>query len=163
VKLSEFNAATPERARHLLLACCSAPGWVDAVVAGRPYRSRRQLQDAAEAGLTEADAMDGLAGHPRIGESRARLDGRSRSEQGGVLGARAEVLAALAEGNTAYERRFGHVYLVCASGRTADELLTVLRSRLANSAETERAVVRTELAAINRLRLDQLVEAEVAT
>jgi 2-oxo-4-hydroxy-4-carboxy-5-ureidoimidazoline decarboxylase len=74
-----------------------------------------------------------------------------------VAGADADVLAGLAEGNRVYEQRFGHVYLVCASGRSAEELLAVLRGRLDNDPVTERAVVRAELAAINRLRLDQLL------
>jgi 2-oxo-4-hydroxy-4-carboxy-5-ureidoimidazoline decarboxylase len=163
VKLAEFNRLPPQEARQVLLTCCAAPRWADAVTADRPYRTLERLQRAADEELTEADAMVGLAGHPRIGEARTRLDGRSASEQGGVLGASADVLAALALGNEAYEQRFGHVYLVCASGRSAEELLAVLRSRLDHTAETERATVRAELAAINRLRLEQLLEAEVVT
>jgi 2-oxo-4-hydroxy-4-carboxy-5-ureidoimidazoline decarboxylase len=163
VKLDEFNTMDRQKARELLLHCCAAPRWAETVLAGRPYRSREQLQESAETLLTEADAMDGLAGHPRIGERDDRLDDRSRSEQGGVLGAPADVLAALARENAAYERRFGHVYLVCASGRGAEELLGVLRSRLENSARDERGVVRAEVAAINRLRLDRLLTAEVVT
>lgn len=157
--LDEFNTMDQAKARELLLSCCAAPRWAEAVLAGRPYRSLEQLQERAEALLTEADAMAGLTGHPRIGELDDRLDDRSRSEQGGVRGAPAGVLAALARENAAYERRFGHVYLVCASGRGAEELLGVLRSRLDNSARAERGVVRSELAAINRLRLDRLLTA----
>jgi 2-oxo-4-hydroxy-4-carboxy-5-ureidoimidazoline decarboxylase len=75
-----------------------------------------------------------------------------------VAGASPEVLAALAEGNRAYEERFGHVYLVCASGRSAEDLLSTLRSRLGNDPGEERAVALAELAAINRLRLGRLLD-----
>ena len=98
-------------------------------------------------------------GIPRIGE-RAEGDGGawSRREQSGVSGAEASTLQALADGNRAYEAKFGQVYLVCASGRSAEELLAVLQQRLRNDPETERAVVRRELGLINRIRLGRLVE-----
>jgi 2-oxo-4-hydroxy-4-carboxy-5-ureidoimidazoline decarboxylase len=75
-----------------------------------------------------------------------------------VLGAETEVLAAIAEGNADYERRFGHVYLVCASGRSAPELLDILRSRLGNDPDTEDRVTRTELVKINRIRLGRMLD-----
>jgi 2-oxo-4-hydroxy-4-carboxy-5-ureidoimidazoline decarboxylase len=78
-------------------------------------------------------------------------------EQSGMAGASDEVRAAMAAGNAEYERRFGHVYLVCAAGRSADELLAVLTERLDDSPEEEAARTRAELAAINRLRLTGLV------
>jgi 2-oxo-4-hydroxy-4-carboxy-5-ureidoimidazoline decarboxylase len=158
VKLAVFNQLSPAEARRQLLTCCSAPRWAQAVAEGRPYRSAAALQAAAEAALTDADLDDGMAGHPRIGE-RSR-DARSRREQSRVADADAAVLDALAEGNRRYEQRFGHVYLVCASGRDADELLEVLHSRLDNDEATERTVARRELAAINRLRLGQLLSCE---
>jgi 2-oxo-4-hydroxy-4-carboxy-5-ureidoimidazoline decarboxylase len=122
------------------------------VVAGRPYPSADALHGRASAELTDADVTDGLAGHPRIGEPTG--DGSSAREQRRVGDANPEARAALADGNAAYERRFGHVYLVCASGRSAEELLAVLHRRLGNDPATERGEVRAELAAINRLRLD---------
>lgn len=109
--------------------------------------------------MTEA-----LAAHPRIGDrpDAAGRDARwSRTEQTGTAGAGEEVRRALAEGNLAYERRFGHVFLIRATGRSAREMLAELRVRLRNDAGTERAVVRAELAAIVDLRLVKLV-AELA-
>jgi 2-oxo-4-hydroxy-4-carboxy-5-ureidoimidazoline decarboxylase len=153
--VDSFNALPEDDARRALLACCAAPRWAEEVTAGRPYRSIEALHAAAEAALTDADVADGLAGHPRIGERTA--DRGSQREQRGVSGASTEVLAALAEGNREYERRFGHVYLVCATGRGAEELLGVLRERLGNDPDTERAVMRGELVAINRLRLDRML------
>lgn len=155
MSVDSFNALPEDDARRALLACCAAPRWAEEVTAGRPYRSIEALHAAAEAALTDADVADGLAGHPRIGERTA--DRGSQREQRGVSGASTEVLAALAEGNREYERRFGHVYLVCATGRGAEELLGVLRERLGNDPDTERAVMRGELVAINRLRLDRML------
>ena len=144
--------------RDRLTAVCSSPRWVDLVAAARPYGSADALQSAAAdalAALSESDVDDALAGHPRIGE---RGGASSQREQSDVRGE--ETLAALAAGNRTYEERFGHVYLVAASGRTGEELLDVLRSRLLNDRDTERRVVRAELGTINRLRLDRLLEEE---
>ena len=143
--------------RARLLEVCSSPRWADLVAAARPFSAAEEVYaagDRALAALSEADLDLALAGHPRIGE-RAH-SAASRREQSGVSGD--ETLAALAEGNREYEARFGHVYLVCASGRSGEELLAVLRSRLRNDAATERRVVREELGKINRLRLQRLVE-----
>jgi len=107
--------------------------------------------------LAPADLEQALAGHPRIGQ-RHGTDDRSRREQAGVHAADPATIQALAEGNQAYERRFGHIYLVCATGRSAGELLALLRERLGNDPGAEWAVVRSELAKINRIRLAQLVE-----
>jgi 2-oxo-4-hydroxy-4-carboxy-5-ureidoimidazoline decarboxylase len=109
--------------------------------------------------LAPADLEQALAGHPRIGE-RHGADDRSRREQAGVHGADPATIQALADGNQAYERRFGHIYLVCATGRSAGELLALLRERLGNDPGTEWGMVRRELANINRIRLARLLEAE---
>lgn len=142
-----------------LRRCCAADAWVGAVHAGQPYPSDEALfktSDSATAELDEAGLAQALAGHPRIGE-RAE-SAWSRQEQSGVADADARLRAELAEANAEYERRFGHVYLVCASGRSAAELLAVCRARLGNDPDTERGVVLDELAKINRLRLAKLLE-----
>ena len=164
--LAAFNALGDEEAERALRACCSSPRWAKAVAARRPFASVDDLHAAADAeleALTDDDIDDALAGHPRIGERPPGPDGAwSRREQSGVDGAQADTLLAMAEGNRLYENTFGHVYLVCATGRSADELLAVLRSRLGNDPQTERRVVREELAKINRIRLARMVGAEVA-
>jgi OHCU decarboxylase len=144
------------RLRGELQDICASGRWVDAVAGAAPYGSLDALLAAADdalAALDEADVDDALAGHPRIGERSEHAS--SRREQAGVGD---DVRAALAEGNRDYERRFGHVYLVCASGRSGAELLGLLRQRLGNDPARERAVVREELRKINRLRLQRLVE-----
>ena len=142
--------------------CCSSARWAAEVASGRPYASADQLlarSDQAVARLAPADLEQALAGHPRIGEGRG-ADDRSRREQAGVLGADPVTIQALADGNEAYERRFGHIYLVCATGRSAGQLLALLQERLGNDPAAEWGVVRGELAKINRIRLARLLEAE---
>jgi 2-oxo-4-hydroxy-4-carboxy-5-ureidoimidazoline decarboxylase len=156
VNIAQFDGLPAGEAERELLAVCRAPRWARAVASGRPYGTAEALQAAARDALTDADLDEAMAGHPRIGDRTA--GGQSRREQGAVATAEADVLTALAEGNREYEERFGHVYLVCASGRSAEDLLATLRSRLGNDPATERAVALRELAAINRLRLTRLVE-----
>ena len=156
-----MNALPAGLARQQLLVCCSSARWAAEVASGRPYASADQIlarSDQAVAGLAPADLEQALAGHPRIGERRG-ADDRSRREQAGVLGADPATIQALADGNEAYERRFGHIYLVCATGRSAGELLALLQERLGNDPGTEWGVVRRELAKINQIRLARLLEA----
>jgi 2-oxo-4-hydroxy-4-carboxy-5-ureidoimidazoline decarboxylase len=165
--VAAFDAAPGDELRGRLRSCCAAEAWVEKMVVGRPYRSEAALYAASDHATAALDA-DGLAqalgGHPRIGDAAPAHggDGRSaawsRGEQAGVATAGADVLGELAAANASYEHRFGHVYLVCASGRSAAELLAVCQARLDNDAETERGVVLGELAKINRLRLGKLLE-----
>ena len=111
--------------------------------------------DRVLAELPDAEIDAALDGHPRIG---AKVDNASSArEQAGVADADEDVRAELADRNREYEDRFGYVYLVCASGRSAEELLAILTDRLHNDPETERRVMRNELAKINRLRLQRLL------
>ena len=159
VSLETFNALPAETASKHLLACCSSERWVHNVTSGRPYASVGEAlarSDESVAGLDQGDLGQALAGHPRIGAgSTAGWSGR---EQAGVQGADRATMQALAEGNQAYERRFGHVYLVCATGRSAGELLALLQERLGHDSGTEWGIVRRELGKINRIRLRQLLE-----
>jgi 2-oxo-4-hydroxy-4-carboxy-5-ureidoimidazoline decarboxylase len=144
-----------------LTACCSSQQWVDQILSQRPYADTDALlaaSDAAVAALDDAGLADALAGHPRIGERPAGAGGEwSRQEQSGVAAASAAVLEQIATANAEYERRFGHVYLVCATGKSADELLALCCSRLANDPVPEERVVRAELAKITRIRLGKLL------
>ncbi|MGW2154293.1 2-oxo-4-hydroxy-4-carboxy-5-ureidoimidazoline decarboxylase [Nonomuraea sp. NPDC001699] len=168
--LARFNRRPCEEAEAELLACCASRAFAAAVAARRPYAGRERLAEAAETAVRELkwpDVLEALAAHPRIGE-RPSGDGResrwSREEQAGAhedtSEEAAELRAALAAGNRAYEERFGHVYLVCATGLSGAELLARLRARLGNDEEGERGVVRDELAKITRLRLGKLMEGE---
>jgi len=152
--LARFNAASAEEAERELGGCCASPAWTRAVAGGRPYSGAVELLAAADgvfAALTWTDITQALAAHPRIGE---RTEGASAREQAGVAD---RERAALETANREYEQRFGHVFLIRASGRTGEEMLAALDARLGNDEETERSVVRDELRAITRLRLERLV------
>ncbi|WP_029111190.1 2-oxo-4-hydroxy-4-carboxy-5-ureidoimidazoline decarboxylase [Mycobacterium sp. URHD0025] len=156
--LAEFNRLSERQRMHMLFEVCSSPIWARRVLAGGPFRDTEAVLDRADRVLaelpdTEIDAA--LDGHPRIG---GRVDNASSArEQAGMTTAGDDVRAELAAKNHAYEDRFGYVYLVCASGRSAGELLDILTERLDNDPETERRVMRNELAKINRLRLQRLL------
>nr|WP_271211571.1 2-oxo-4-hydroxy-4-carboxy-5-ureidoimidazoline decarboxylase [Rhodococcus wratislaviensis]GLK37682.1 2-oxo-4-hydroxy-4-carboxy-5-ureidoimidazoline decarboxylase [Rhodococcus wratislaviensis] len=156
--LIAFNALSDARAVDLLVQCCSSTVWAQRMAAGRPFPSADAVYTAAEnvlGDLTESEIDAALAGHPRIGD---RADNPSSArEQSAVAAADDDIRARLRAGNEEYEQKFGHVYLVCASGRPAHELLDVLRDRLGNDSVTERKILRTELAAINRIRLERLL------
>jgi 2-oxo-4-hydroxy-4-carboxy-5-ureidoimidazoline decarboxylase len=169
IGLMTFNTWTAAQAREGLLACCRAGRWAEQVAAGRPYPSLAALTAAAASALSSDDVTQALAGHPRIGSiastgaPAAGPSSWSRSEQSGVAEAADQVRAELAAGNQAYEDRFGHIYLVCAAGKSAPELLAILNSRLGNDPDTERDVVREELVKINDLRLARLIGSEGAS
>jgi len=152
-----INGLTGEAARTALTRCCASTQWVQRMLAGRPYAGDPQLFQAAERewwALDRADWLETFAAHPRIGERAS--DAWSRAEQSGVTRAGADLRLALREENGAYERRFGHVFLVCATGRGATELLADLKARLAHDPDTELRVVAGEQAKITRLRLEKL-------
>ncbi|WP_317494482.1 2-oxo-4-hydroxy-4-carboxy-5-ureidoimidazoline decarboxylase [Haloechinothrix sp. LS1_15] len=158
-----FNDAPSEELSPVLHACCDVPSWVRAVLDGRPYRSREELlqrADQAARRLTESEVDRALAAHPRIGERASGEDTESawsRSEQSGVE--RDEDTARkLTEANRAYEQRFGHVFLICATGLGSGEVLSALESRLDNDQETERGVVADELRKIALLRLERVLD-----
>ena len=161
--LERLNGLPDGAAREELLTCCSSARWAAEVASGRPFASADEIiarSDAAVAGLTQADLEQALAGHPRIGD-RPGAGAWSRQEQAGVATADQAIVCALADGNQAYERRFGHIYLVCATGRSGAELLALLRERLGNDSAAEWDVVRRELAKINQIRLRKLLEGAV--
>jgi 2-oxo-4-hydroxy-4-carboxy-5-ureidoimidazoline decarboxylase len=155
--LAQLNALPAADAAGLLLGCCAAPGWAARVAAGRPYRTMADLLAAADtawAARTPDDLAAAMAGHPRIGERG--VSGPSRQEQAGA-GADAEVQAALRAANEAYEARFGHVFMICATGRGAGDILAALQERMANDGDTELAVAAAEIGKINAIRLRRLV------
>ena len=162
-ELARFNGLPLAAARDQLLACCNSPVWADRMAAGRPYSSARDAvrqSSAIVAMLTVPDLEAALSGHPRIGERAAgpsQSSQWSRTEQSAAATADDETRRELAESNLEYERTFGHVYLVCASGRSAAELLTVLHTRLGNWPEREWQVVRGELQKINEIRLTKML------
>lgn len=141
----------------MLREVCASRAWAAAVAAGRPYAGLDDLlaaSDRAMAALTAADLDEAVAGHPPIGRP-APGDPVSAREQSGVRDTeRAELLRL----NLAYQEAHGHVFLICATGRTGEEMLAALEDRIGNDADTERGIVRTELGKINRVRLTRLAQ-----
>jgi 2-oxo-4-hydroxy-4-carboxy-5-ureidoimidazoline decarboxylase len=155
--IADFNAASTEAATRDVLACCDSAAFAKLITDGRPYPDADALDAAASAAfsaLTWGDIVEAMNAHPRIG---ARTGGISAAEQAGATAAGAAVRQALVTGNQAYEERFGHVFLICATGLSGEEMLDALRRRLRNSAGTEQAVVKEELLKITRLRLRKLL------
>ena len=164
-ELDDFNQAPVATLRPRLLSLTAVPAWADDLLAARPYddvASVLAVSDAVVARLAEAEIDAALAGHPRIGERAQGLDeesaARSAQEQAAMSRADTELQEAMTRGNADYEQRFGRIYLVAAAGRSADELLSLLRQRLGNDPVTELEVVREELARISRIRLRTLLE-----
>lgn len=155
--LAWLNALPGGEAVEVLLGCCAAPGWARRVAAGRPYASVADLlaaADAAWAAREPGDLSAAMAGHPRIGERR--LAGWSQQEQSGI-GPDVAAARALREANAAYEDRFGHVFLICATGRGPVEILAELHRRMHNDPGAERDTAAAEIGKINALRLRKLV------
>ncbi len=157
--LDRFNDMPAAEAQDRIYACLANQPWARRVAAGRPYRNVDHLLAAAESAWTDlgpGDWLEAFKAHPRIGEGGGHAPATSEREQGGVRQASATTLAALAAENRAYEARFGHVFLIAARGRSADEILHALRHRMGNDAYTEIEVAAAELRKITRLRLMEL-------
>ncbi|MBT3152203.1 2-oxo-4-hydroxy-4-carboxy-5-ureidoimidazoline decarboxylase [Streptomyces sp. CHD11] len=159
--LARFNALEEPAALAALHEVCAAPGWARRLLTARPCATTDALyaaSDAAMAELTTADLEKAMAGHPPIGRPGPG-DPASAREQSGMAGAPDALRAEMLELNLAYQERFGHVFLICATGRTGEQMRDAARERLGNTPEREREIVRAELGKINRIRLSRLVEA----
>lgn len=167
--LERLNALPREEAEARFLSCCGSPEWASRMTEERPFRDGEELQEAADRdwrALPEREWREAFAAHPRIGGSATQGNERSkewsREEQAGTKSASAETLENLADANRKYEQRFGHIFIVCASGKSAAEMLALLDSRLHNDARTELAIAAEEQRKIMLLRLARLLEAEGA-
>lgn len=166
--LDWFNALPVDAARAELARCCNAKRWAWRVAERRPFTTRSELIDAANdvwRSIGTAEWRDAIRHHPRIGsgpseERFASTRGWSAEEQAGVSNSDAEVRHRLAEGQRRYEQKFGHIFLVCASGKSAAELADALDVRLENDRGTETAVAAEELRRIMNLRLEKLLDGE---
>ncbi|MGW3209628.1 2-oxo-4-hydroxy-4-carboxy-5-ureidoimidazoline decarboxylase [Streptomyces sp. NPDC001135] len=158
--LARFNALEERAALAALHEACASTEWVRRLLAARPYATADALYaagDAAMAELSTADLEEAMAGHPPIGRPRPG-DPTSAREQRGMAGASEELKAELLELNLAYQEKFGHVFLICATGRTGEQMRDAVKERIGNTPEQEREIVRAELGKINRIRLARLVE-----
>ncbi len=167
--MSETSAIDdlPEgEAREALRRCCGSNRWVERMLAERPFREKERLFEAASrnwSDLGPADWNEAFSHHPRIGDpgslaaAAASTAAWAAGEQAGAASAGEDIKAALAQGNAEYEARFGRIYIVCATGKSGEELLSILRARLANDPKAELRVAVAEQEKITRLRLEKLL------
>jgi allantoicase len=158
--------SSPRELEQRLRTCCAAKRFVSAVSSERPFEDGARLfarTDALVGSFSEPDLFEAMAAHPRIGDRKqgATHEARmSRAEQARASAAPEEVKGALAEANRAYEEKFGFVFLIFATGKSAEEILAQARQRLQNTREAELRIAAGELAKIARLRVLKLVGGE---
>ena len=163
--VSWLNKLPGDTARQEFHKCCGAHWWCEQMTDARPFADAAEIQVAADRAF---DAMpnqawlEAFGAHPRIGDLdslRMRLAGNkqwSAGEQAGVEMADEETLQRLADGNQEYEQRFGYVFIVCATGKTAAEMLALLELRLRNDDARELSAASEEQRKITHLRLGKL-------
>jgi len=154
--LDRFNALPVDEAAARLLPCCGSRVWANRMAESRPFQSLADLHEKSDRiwwSLGGEDWREAFAAHPRIGEKGSRW---SEQEQAGARGADAETLAALVEANRVYESRFDHIFIVCATGKSATEMLCLLEARLGNDPEIEMRIATEEQRKITNLRLEKL-------
>jgi OHCU decarboxylase len=162
--LDGWNQADPAAARATMLACCGATRWAQAMVAARPLTNIAALSETANrlwSAMQEADWLEAFACHPRIGERKAQATGQSaawsRQEQASAVTASERILLELAEKNALYEQHFGFTYIVCATGKSAEEMLAILTRRLNSDRRTELREAAEQQRQIMQIRLGKWV------
>jgi 2-oxo-4-hydroxy-4-carboxy-5-ureidoimidazoline decarboxylase len=167
VTLEELNQLPQGQARTALERCCGASAWVEQMCAERPFRGRGELMGASERiwrSLGGPAWREAFAHHPRIGDVDSQSQrfastaGWAAEEQRSAALASESTLARLAAANRTYEERFGYIFIVCATGKSAEEMLALLEARLCNDPEVELKIAAEEQMKITRLRLEKLLE-----
>ena len=164
MNIEGFNALSATEMRERLIACCHCDAWADRVVAKVPFETAQSLAVACQTAwqtATEAEILEAFSGHPQIGDLEALKSKYAPSanvEQGQVSGAHDATLVRLRDRNREYLEKFGFIFIVCASGKTAEEMLTLLEARSDNARETELGNGAREQGAITELRLARLFE-----
>lgn len=166
MKLEQLNALSVEEATTAFMQCCVAERWVKKMVNGRPYLSSEDLFQRADlywGKMLEADLLQAFEGHPKIGDVHslkqkyASTKQLAAGEQSAVNAANDEVLQRLAAGNQAYDQRFGFIFIVCATGKSAAEMLALLEARLPNERDVELLNAAEEQRKITQIRLQKLL------
>lgn len=164
--INRLNELSADNAQAEFMKCCGSKRWAQAMTAARPFETIHDLLAHADSvwwSLDKEDCLEAFRAHPKIGEKKAdsaqskQASNWSAQEQSAVSHATAEVMSALAESNLKYEQRFGFIYIVCATGKSSEELLKILQSRLRNDPETELRNATEEQRKIIRLRLEKLL------
>jgi OHCU decarboxylase len=160
-----LNSLPDDQALNELKSCCGSNRWAAGVASSRPFATFAQLIDTAQQvwwQLEPADWLEAFRSHPKIGQKKAETSPSaqsqqwSRTEQSGMQQAPAETAAALALLNDAYQTRFGYIFIVCATGKSSEEMLAILRERIENEPDDELKIAAAEQAKITELRLNKL-------
>lgn len=164
--LSELNGISTESAQAAFSNCCTSQSWIDGMVAARPFDSLEQCHEMALSiwqGLGEKDFLQAFEGHPKIGdvtslrEKYAHTKKLASGEQSAVDSASEEIIQQLSAGNTAYEQKNGFIFIVCATGKSAAEMLALLNQRLPNDRNSELKNAAAEQAKITAIRINKLI------
>jgi OHCU decarboxylase len=165
--LAEFNALPSAQAESVLMDCCCSARWAASVASRRPYENVEAFHKAADAiwwNLERADWLEAFSHHPQIGDKPASGSESARQwaegEQTGARAATEEVKTRLARGNRAYFDKFGYIYIVCASGKSAAGMLAILEQRLQNDLASELSIAAEQQRLITRIRLEKLLAGE---
>ena len=165
--LAEFNALSSEQAESSLRNCCGCARWAATVAARRPYANAEALHKTADSvwwKLDRADWLEAFSHHPQIGDKAARGSDSARQwaegEQTGAHLASDDVKTRLARANGAYLEKFGYIYIICATGKTAEGMLAILNQRLQNDHASELSIAAEQQRLITRIRLDKLLAGE---
>ena len=165
--LARLNALPHAEAESSFLDCCGSSEWARRMAESRPFTMLEDLYRNADDiwfALSPADWLEAFAAHPKIGSKKpvpvqkARAVAWSSGEQAGMQTAEDDVREQLAEANRLYQAKFGFIFIVCATGKTADEMLGICRARLGNSVETEIQIAGEEQRKITEIRLNKLLE-----
>ena len=165
-RLQQLNSSAPGEAEQELLKCCGSRTWAQQMVAGRVYRSQDEFIANAERLwwlLDPRDWLEAFHSHPKIGEQKAAAKTAveaqrwSAAEQSGIRDSAQQTLAELAKLNREYEEKFGYIFIVCATGKSSEEMLAILRQRLKNDPGEELRIAAAEQAKITELRLRKLL------
>ncbi|MFL6417396.1 MAG: 2-oxo-4-hydroxy-4-carboxy-5-ureidoimidazoline decarboxylase [Bryobacteraceae bacterium] len=157
--LDELNRTEPPAAADVLETCCGSRKWADGMAARRPFCALAELHDAADciwASLSREDWLEAFGSHPKIGETSG-ASRWSKQEQAGVAIAAEDVRTRIARLNHEYKAQFGFIFIICATGKSAEEMLISLEQRLVNSPEHEIRLAAEEQQKIIHLRLDKLI------
>jgi 2-oxo-4-hydroxy-4-carboxy-5-ureidoimidazoline decarboxylase len=166
MSIEALNAATPEASVQMFRQCCTSERWIKAMVEGRPYNSADELRSAADDNwreLAQQDYLQAFDGHPKIGDvgslkaKYADTKELAAGEQSSVDEATDEIIQALADGNSVYQEKFGFIFIVCATGKSAAEMLALLQDRMPNDAQQELANACEEQRKIFHIRLEKLL------
>ena len=164
--LDQLNTLPTTAAEDEFLKCCGSKRWANAMSDARPFETLDEVlteADRAWWSLNEADWLEAFRAHPKIGEKKAAATQSaeaqkwSAQEQSSVAQASAETIIELAERNREYEDRFGFIFIVCASGKSSEEMLAIVNDRIRNDTETELRTAAAEQSKITRLRLEKLL------